>query len=93
MRGKQNPIVRNDLLNWRIAKLGTNPTAIARQSDNKLAPMTIARATQGKNISVLKLRTLAEQLGLNPKYLLDFNLSERQFHRAVVATENGVTNR
>lgn len=92
MRDNYKPIFRNDLLQWRLRKMEKSPEQLAN-GIKELSGMTIRRAVKGKSVGADKLKAIAELTGLNPKYLFDFNLTERQFHRAVVATENGVTNR
>ena len=75
------PIFRNDLLQWRLNALQQSPEQLATRA---VSSMTIRRAVEGKSIGSCKLRAIADLVGINPKYLFDFNLTERQFYRAVL---------
>lgn len=94
MRSNYFPICNKELINWQMERLGTNPTALAKNSNGRLAQMTIVNASKGLNITGLSIRILADELGLYPKSLLDDTLrTPKQFRRAVVTKRNGAAKR
>lgn len=94
MRSNYFPICNKALIKWRMEQLETNPTALAKNSNGRIAQMTIVHAADGLNITGLSIRILADELGLHPKSLLDDTLkTPKQFRRAVVTKGNGAAKR
>ena len=76
---------RHDLFRWRRDKLGDTYDRIADRCD--LSKNTVYLIIEGKtNPTASSINEISRALLLDPKYALDFNLQERQFRRAVVAT-------
>lgn len=74
---------RYDLFQWRRAKRGDTYNEVADRCS--LSKNTVYLIIEGKtNPTASSIKQVAKALGLNPKFALDFGLTERQFRRAVV---------
>lgn len=76
---------RYDLLQWRREKTGDSYDLIADRSD--LSKSTVWLIIGGNtNPTASNINRVFKALGLDPKYALDFKLTEKGFRRAVVQT-------
>lgn len=76
---------RLDLLQWRFETGDFTYEGVAR--DAGLSPNAVWKLIKGlSDPSASTLKATFEAMGLNLKYVFDFNLKKTQFRRAVVAT-------
>ena len=76
---------RLDLIVWRFETGDFTYEAVADSAD--LSANAVWKLIKGiSDPSASTLKATCEAMGLNPKYVFDFNLKKTQFRRAVVAT-------
>jgi hypothetical protein len=76
---------RYDLIVWRMDELGI--TVDGGAPEIGISTHTLSKARTGKNLTVDKLRDVADGLGLSMKYLFDFELPLERAARAVLKEE------
>lgn len=81
-------VYRNDLIKLGFETRFPNTAKDVVAVKAPVCAQTIGRIFDGKNVSVSKLKAFTDFLGMNWEHVFDFKLSERQFHRALLANGN-----